>query len=246
MRWNTGTSGWTVLALSASVLFGPTALGVNYVVDGLNGDDLNGGVSATGGASDLAGLDFSDAFKTIGQATSVTAPGDFIFVNAGAYPEPVVPTNRTTLIAVGEAILGNGLSRAVEIITPAGEVTLDGFTIENADRGVSVFNTSGIRIRNLTIKTCGTGIFVNTAAAKIRRCVVTDCTMRRDGARLQDSPTGTTPTSTRPRGRWSWRVRSTRCSRRSRRASMTPTWPSAPRGRPAGRTRWPRTATRSV
>ena len=60
----------------------PSVWAVNYVVDGLNGDDINGGISATGGASDLAGLDFSDAFKTIGQGQ----------IDLVAKAAPVMPT----------------------------------------------------------------------------------------------------------------------------------------------------------
>lgn len=176
MRWKTCTNGWTVLALSASVLFAPTALGVNYVVDGLNGDDANSGISATGGASDLAGLDFSDAFKTIGQATSLTAPGDFIFVNAGAYPEQVRPTTKTTLIAVGEAVLGNADSVAVVIAAPAFDVVLDGFRIENASTGVVILNSvTGIQLTNLTIRSCNTAMDIRIADATVRRCEITDC-----------------------------------------------------------------------
>ncbi len=43
------------------------------MVDALNGNDNNAGVSSTGGPGDLVWLDFGDAYKTIGKAASVRA-----------------------------------------------------------------------------------------------------------------------------------------------------------------------------
>lgn len=174
MKWITRTSGWTVLALSVSVLFAPTALGVNYVVDGLDGDDANTGISTTGGENDLRGLDFSNAFKTIGKATSVTAPGDFIFVKAGRYSENVVPTEGTTLIAVGEAIVGGVRGAAFGIVaTP--DVTIDGFTIEDAEFGVVTSGSSTTLLKKLTISRCIEGMRLKTSVVVVRRCIITDC-----------------------------------------------------------------------
>lgn len=163
-----------VLWPSASLAFG-----VNWVVEGRNGNDANGGISPTGGPDDLAGLDFTNAFKTIRQATSVSGPGDFIFVNAGVYNESVVPTANTTLVAVGEAVIekaaGNTGSIGVSIGSVAPGVTIDGFTVRNFDTGVQVGSTTTATLRNLAIYNCQVGLNIYSAVVSVYRCVVRDC-----------------------------------------------------------------------
>lgn len=181
MSWNTGTSGWTALALSASVLFAPTALGVNYVVDDLDGNDGNGGISATGGENDLPGLDFSDAFKTIGKATSVAIADDFIFVKHGEYSEGVVATSGTTLIAVGEVVIAN-VSTGLLVNAVFSGLIVDGFTIKNCQIGVRVNGGPGSRgvvLKNFTISSCETGaMFPGADGVNVVRWVITDCSGR--------------------------------------------------------------------
>lgn len=172
MKRITHARGPVALSLLVCLAWAPTVRAVNYVVDGLNGADSNSGVSATGGPGDLPGLDFTNAFNTIGQATSVTVPGDFIFVNAGQYAEQVVPTTTTTLIAVGEVVVANVATGFV--LNIVGGVTLDGFTIRNCNAGVAISDASA-SLRNLTIRNCANGLLAGRSTTDVRRCLITDC-----------------------------------------------------------------------
>ncbi len=172
MKCRTRTMGRIAGLLTVWLAWAPTVFGDNIVVDGLNGDDANGGVSLTGGPGNLADLDFSDAFKTIGKATDVSVAGDFIFVNAGRYSEQVEPKASTTLIAVGEAIVENV---PIGFRIAAVSITVDGFTILNCNNGVSTNAAAQARMENLTIRNCGTGLGSASVGGVARRCVITDC-----------------------------------------------------------------------
>jgi|GEM_PF-2982208 len=178
MKWTTSRTARIAALLTVWLAWAPTVFGDNIVVDGLNGDDGNSGITPTGGPGDLAALDFSNAFKTIAKGTEAAEAsegGDFIFVNAGTYSEQVEPKTSTTYIAVGEAVIEGAYSGFG--ISSVSNVVVDGFTIINCTAGVATEHSKPIQLQNLTIRSCATGISLAQGhqAVTIRRCVITDC-----------------------------------------------------------------------
>lgn len=181
-----------VLTVAMPFLIAITAQSVraiNLVVDALHGNDASAGTSGTGGLSDLASLDFSTAKRTIGAAIAGASPGDVIFVNAGVYAESVLPTAGITLMAVGEAIIGDIGGIGINIFNQP-NVTVDGFTVRNCgDRGVYVDGASSVaRLRNLTIYGCPSGMSLNTATIIVQRSIIRDCAFTGLGAAATGSP----------------------------------------------------------
>ncbi len=174
MKRNRCTIGAAAVSLIVGLAAAPSVWAVNYVVDGLNGDDANSGITATGGPGDLAGLDFSDAFQTIAKATSLIVSGDAIFVNAGRYGEGAVLNLPVSLIAVGEVIIENA-PKGVHINGAVGATTVEGFTIQDCPDAVYMNTNGTASITNLKIHSCPTGLNLQTGTQDVRRCVITDC-----------------------------------------------------------------------
>ena len=174
--WQKRATARMALSLAIALPCTSTVWATNYVVDALNGDDAGTGISATGGPGDLSSLDFSNAFKTIAAATSLTLPGDAIFVNTGQYTETIVPSASSTLIALGEVIITNPGGTGF-VINDVPNVVINGFTITNCSIGVlAIFRNAGVELTNLTIRRCERGIYVQLSATVVmRRCIITDC-----------------------------------------------------------------------
>lgn len=101
------------------------------------------------------------AYTTIGAAVAAASAGDTVKVCPGSYPEDVVVNKALTLIGQNATIDATGQDNGVQVI--ASDVTVDGFTIENAigegilvgqtplAPGVTPLNVSDVTVENNTV-----------------------------------------------------------------------------------------------
>ncbi len=93
-----------------------------------------------------------DVYPTIQAAIDAASPGDTILVHAGTYNEQIVVNKALTLQGDGRDVTtidgssGSGASVTVVYITAPGDVTFDGFTVQNAP----IVNVDDLRFGILT------------------------------------------------------------------------------------------------
>lgn len=153
-------------------VFGPAASAVVYYVDGVNGSDLNSGLSP------------GQAFRTIGKGTSVAVSGDTINVFPAVYNERVVinqdnihlealPTATIAVTPTGGPLNRVGIEIDASTNNISANTVIRGFHImgnlNNLDYGIYVHNRSGLdprlvspTIEGNTITGCqGVGIYID-------------------------------------------------------------------------------------
>ena len=141
--------------------------------------------SPTGGAhSAVAGLSFgTNAFATIQDAfNAVSSAGDVIRVAGGTFAEQVTANKSVVLLGnqygvdarqrpgtAGETVL-TGSAGSSSIMVTAGDVTIDGFTVQDATNAASGgagivlgYLTSGTNVRNNIIKDNISGVYLANA-----------------------------------------------------------------------------------
>ena len=107
-----------------------------------------------------------DDYLTIQEAINAASPGDTIFVKAGTYYENVVldksvsliGEDKTTTVIDAEYTVGDPILYAIDI--SANDVTVSGFTIQNAYRGIYMRGSSRSCISGNIIKNVDFGVIV--------------------------------------------------------------------------------------
>jgi len=97
-------------------------------------------------------------FSTIQEAVGAANPGDTIYVRAGTYLETVT-IFKNNLVLTGEnkatTILdGSGDTYPIVSIYSADNVEITGFTIQNSNDGIYIYNSSDVTVSGNTITNC--------------------------------------------------------------------------------------------
>lgn len=164
-------SGFSSLAMDNITRSGQAACSSVCYVDTVNGNDANGGASAT------------EAKGTIQAGVDAVDVGGTVIVAPGTYAEGVSITKSVTLQGANSGTAGDDSRGPESVVTGdasmglsvgADDVTIDGFTIEASanglNSGIHVPNgTSGTDIRNNVITGNVIGIYANGTGAVITR-----------------------------------------------------------------------------
>jgi len=130
------------------------------------------------------------SYDTIQMAIDAAGTGDTIIVAAGTYVEAIKIDKQLTIYSCDgpeKTIIDAGAaSRAVDI--QADGVTVDGFTITNADRAIGTYHAPSV-VKDVTIRNCIVtgnryGIFVHHSTVDNWTIVDCECTDNFDGLRL--------------------------------------------------------------
>lgn len=136
------------ISIVVMILVISTGFCIDYYVD------VNGGNNAN------SGLDWDNAYSTIGHAASVTIPGDHIRINHGRYREQITapPSGTQT-----NPILYEGI----------GNVEIDGENIRN--HGFHISARHWLTIKNITVKfTRSHAIYIDGDGIVIENCAISD------------------------------------------------------------------------
>ncbi|MDP6449174.1 MAG: right-handed parallel beta-helix repeat-containing protein [Lentisphaeria bacterium] len=148
------------------------ALATDYYVDDGSGDDANAGTPG-----------WANAFKTINQAASVSAPGDHIFVNHGVYREEInsppagTAGNPIVYEAIGDVVIDGEFVRNYGFFRPGPYVTIKNFKIINTNLSGIVTHLSGVTVDNCEIRNCAkllVGWWALSFTAHCHGCVMTN------------------------------------------------------------------------
>ncbi len=132
--------------LVSSTLSGTSECTTNCYVDGVSGNDANGGTST------------SDAFKTIQMGVSVVDTGGTVHVAAATYSGSVLINRSMTVVGAGATTVLDGVTDTGDgiAIRDASGVTISNLKVTNFDRGITLgiggsTAASNITLNNLTV-----------------------------------------------------------------------------------------------